>query len=110
MTKFYNIKLPYVPAFQLSLFRVCFRSAYVATTTGIGMVFPYFNEILGVLGALNLWPLAVYFPVEMYCLQKKIGAWTRKWVVLQCFSMVCLVVTIVALIGSIQGLVRARTS
>lgn len=74
------------------------------------MVFPYFNEILGVLGALNLWPLAVYFPVEMYFVQKKIGAWTKKWVVLQCFSMVCLLVTIVALVGSIQGLIRARTS
>ncbi|KAL1820864.1 hypothetical protein ACET3Z_015733 [Daucus carota] len=110
MTKFYDLKLPFLPAFQLSLFRICFRSAYVVTTTGIGMVFPYFNEILGVLGALNLWPLAVYFPVEMYLLQKKIGAWTTKWVALQCFSMVCLLVTIVALIGSVQGLIRARTS
>lgn len=110
MNKFYDFKIPFLPGFQLSLFRVLFRSAYVATTTGIGMVFPYFNEILGVLGALNLWPLAVYFPVEMYFVQKKIGAWTKKWVALQCFSIVCLLVTIVALIGSIQGLIRARTS
>lgn len=110
ITKFYSLKLPLLPEFRLNLFRLCFRTAYVVSTTGIAMVFPYFNQILGVLGALNLWPLAIYFPVEMYFVQKKIGAWTRKWVVLQTFSMVCLLVSVVALIGSVEGLIQAKLS
>ncbi|KAL0310906.1 UNVERIFIED_CONTAM: putative amino acid permease 7 [Sesamum angustifolium] len=64
INKFYTCKLPLLPAFQLNMLRLCFRTAYVISTTGIAMVFPYFNQVLGVLGALNFWPLAVYFPVE----------------------------------------------
>ncbi|KAF8409808.1 hypothetical protein HHK36_005887 [Tetracentron sinense] len=107
---FYTIKLPMLPAFRMNLFRLCFRTAYVASTTGVAMVFPYFNQVLGVLGALNFWPLAIYFPVEMYFVQMKIGAWTRKWIVLQSFSIVCLLVTMVALVGSVEGLISAKLS
>ncbi|KAL4579948.1 hypothetical protein LXL04_016119 [Taraxacum kok-saghyz] len=108
MTKFYDLKLPLLPVFRLNLFRLCFRTAYVASTTGIALVFPYFNEILGVLGALNLWPLAIYFPVEMYIVQMKMEAWSRNWVVLEIFSGVLMVVSVVALVGSIAGLVEAK--
>lgn len=110
VNNFYGIELPFLPAFKLNPFRLCFRTAYVVSTTGIAMVFPYFNQILGVLGALNFWPLAIYFPVEMYFVQRKIGAWTRKWIVLQTFSVVCLLISIVALIGSVEGLIKAKLS
>ncbi|KDP36331.1 hypothetical protein JCGZ_09546 [Jatropha curcas] len=108
VNEFYTFKLPLFPPLQVNLLRVCFRTAYVASTTAIAMVFPYFNQVLGVLGALNFWPLAIYFPVEMYFVQKKIGPWTRKWIVLRTFSVVCLLVTILGLIGSIQGIIRAK--
>lgn len=108
LKKFYELKLPLLPVFRFSLFRLCFRTAYVASTTGIAMVFPYFNEILGVLGALNLWPLAIYFPVEMYIVQRKVEAWSRKWVVLEIFSGVLMMVSVVALIGSVAGLIEAK--
>uniref|UniRef100_A0A5B7AZ72 Putative amino acid permease 7 isoform X1 n=1 Tax=Davidia involucrata TaxID=16924 RepID=A0A5B7AZ72_DAVIN len=110
VNNFYAFKLPLLPAFQLNPFRLCFRTAYVISTTGLAMIFPYFNQVLGVLGALNFWPLTIYFPVEMYFVQRKIGAWTRKWIVFQTFSIVCLLVSIVALIGSIEGLVSAKLS
>ncbi|KAL0301028.1 UNVERIFIED_CONTAM: putative amino acid permease 7 [Sesamum radiatum] len=110
INKFYTCKLPLLPAFQLNMLRLCFRTAYVISTTGIAMVFPYFNQVLGVLGALNFWPLAVYFPVEMYFVQSKTGAWTRKWIYLQAFSMFALVLSLVGLIGSIEGLMRAKFS
>ena len=84
--------------------------AYVVSTTGIAMLFPYFNQVLGVLGALNFWPLTVYFPVEMYFVQKKIMPWTRKCIVLRTFSFVCFLVTVVALIGSLKGLISAKLS
>jgi len=108
VNNFHTFKLPLFPPLHFNLFRLCFRTAYVASTTAIAMVFPYFNQVLGVLGALNFWPLAIYFPVEMYFVQKKIGAWTRKWIVLRTFSFFCLLVTIVGLIGSIEGIISAK--
>uniref|UniRef100_A0A6N2LA53 Amino acid transporter transmembrane domain-containing protein n=1 Tax=Salix viminalis TaxID=40686 RepID=A0A6N2LA53_SALVM len=90
VNNFHSFKLPLIPTLQINLFRLCFRTVYVASTAAVAMVFPYFNQVLGVLGALNFWPLAIYFPVEMYFVQKKIGAWTRKWIVLRTFSFVCL--------------------
>ncbi|OAY51328.1 probable amino acid permease 7 [Manihot esculenta] len=108
INKFYPLKLPLIPPLQMNPLRLCFRTVYVASTTALAMVFPYFNQVLGVLGALNFWPLAIYFPVEMYFVQKKIGAWTRKWIVLRTFSFVCFLVTVMGLIGSIQGLISAK--
>ncbi|POO02890.1 Amino acid transporter, transmembrane domain containing protein [Trema orientale] len=110
VNNFYSIKLPLLPVLQLNPLRLCFRTAYVVSTTGIAMLFPYFNQVLGVLGALNFWPLAIYFPVEMYFVQKKIAAWTRKWIVLRTFSFICFLVTVVGLIGSIEGLISAKIS
>lgn len=106
----YTIQIPFLPPYKVHLLRICFRTAYVVSTTGIAMLFPYFNDVLGVLGALNFWPLAIYFPVQMYFVQKKIGAWTRKWVILQSFSLLCLIVSTVALVGSIEGLVSEKLS
>ncbi|KAI8008865.1 putative amino acid permease 7 [Camellia lanceoleosa] len=63
----YTIKIPMLPVFKLNLLRLCFRTTYVASTTGIALLFPYFNDVLGVLGALNFWPLAIYFPMEIRC-------------------------------------------
>ncbi|KAK6133061.1 hypothetical protein DH2020_033216 [Rehmannia glutinosa] len=106
----YTLKLPLLPALNLNLQRLCFRTVYVVSTTVIALMFPYFNEVIGVLGATNFWPLAIYFPVEMFLRQKNIGAWTRNWILLRTFSVVCFVITMFALVGSIEGLVSARFS
>ncbi|GMY30762.1 probable amino acid permease 7 isoform X1 [Fagus crenata] len=103
-------KFPLLPGFQWNLLRLCFRTAYVVSTTGIAMLFPYFNQVLGLLGALNFWPLTIYFPVEMYFVQKKVGAWTRKWIILRTLSFVCFLVTVVGFIGSLEGLIAAKLS
>ncbi|KAK4278226.1 hypothetical protein QN277_016100 [Acacia crassicarpa] len=108
VNKLYPVKLPLLPVFQLSLFRLCFRTVYVVFTTGIAILFPYFNQVLGVLGALNFWPLTIYFPVEMYFVRKKIGAWTTKWIVLRSFSLVCLIVSVLGLVGSIEGVIKEK--
>ncbi|XP_058783941.1 probable amino acid permease 7 [Vicia villosa] len=110
VNNFHRVKLPLLPAFEVNLYRFCFRTAFVVSTTGVAILFPYFNQVLGVLGGINFWPLAIYFPVEMYFVQFKIGAWTRKWIVLRIFSFVCFLVTMVGLIGSFEGIVRAKLS
>lgn len=110
VNNFYTLKLPLLPGFKWNPLRLCFRTAYVISTTAIAMVFPYFNQVLGLLGALNFWPLAIYFPVEMYFVQKKVGAWTRKWIVLRIFSFACFLVTVVGFAGSLEGLISAKLS
>lgn len=107
---FHKVKLPLLPAFEINLFRFCFRTSYVISTTGLAILFPYFNSVLGLLGAINFWPLAIYFPVEMYFVQKKVGAWTRKWIVLRIFSFACFLVTMVGFVGSFEGIISEKIS
>ncbi|XP_068634728.1 probable amino acid permease 7 [Aristolochia californica] len=110
VNEFYTLKAPLFPAYKVNILRLCFRTVYVVTTTTIAMIFPYFNQVLGVLGAINFWPLTIYFPVEMYFVQREISAWTKKWVVLRTLSVACFLVTVVALVGSIEGLISAKLS
>lgn len=110
VNQFYTCRIPLVPPFQLNLLRLCFRTAYVASTTGMAMLFPYFNQVLGLLGALNFWPIAVYYPVEMYFVQSKTVPWTSTWTALQGFSMLGLLLSVVGLAGSVVGLMKAKFS
>lgn len=106
----YMLNVPPFGTFRLNPLRLCFRTAYVMSTTAVAMVFPYFNQVLGVLGGINFWPLTIYFPVEMYLKQANIRSWTPKWVMLRTFTIIFLIVTMFALIGSIQGLISAKLS
>ncbi|XP_047338237.1 probable amino acid permease 7 [Impatiens glandulifera] len=109
VNNWYVVKLPlFLPELKLNLLRLCYRSGYVVVATGIAMLFPYFNQVLGMLGGLNFWPLAIYYPVEMYIVQRKIRPWTRKWLLLQIFSILCFIVSILAVIGSVYGLINAK--
>ena len=103
-------KFPLLPGFQLNLLRLCFRTIYVISTTTTAMMFPYFNQVIGLLGGFGFWPLTIYFPVEMYFKQKNIQAWTTKWIMLRAFSIIIFSVTAFALIGSVEGLISARLS
>ncbi|CAN0922868.1 Probable amino acid permease 7 [Linum grandiflorum] len=104
----YKLKLCGGGTREVSLLRLCFRTAYVAFTTAIAMLFPYFNQVLGVLGGLYFWPLVVHFPVEMYLVQRRLAAWTTEWILLRSFSFACLLVSFLAFMGSVQGLFSAK--
>ncbi|CAI9106010.1 OLC1v1005058C1 [Oldenlandia corymbosa var. corymbosa] len=71
----------------------------------ISMLMPFFNDVVGILGAIGFWPLTVYFPVEMYIVQTKIQKWSRKWICLQMLSVACLIISIAAAAGSVAGVV-----
>jgi len=77
----------------------------VLLTTLIAMLVPFFNDVVGILGAFGFWPLTVYFPIDMYISQKKIGRWSSRWIGLQLLSVSCLMISLVAAIGSMAGLV-----
>uniref|UniRef100_A0A7C9DV60 Amino acid transporter transmembrane domain-containing protein n=1 Tax=Opuntia streptacantha TaxID=393608 RepID=A0A7C9DV60_OPUST len=101
ITKEIMIKAPGLSAYNLNFFRLVWRTAFVITTTVISMLLPFFNDVVGLLGAFGFWPLTVYFPVEMYIAQKKIPKWSTKWLSLQMLSMA----SIAAAAGSIAGVV-----
>lgn len=106
ITKEIKISIPGIGSnYNLSLFRLVFRTFFVMLTTIISMMLPFFNDILGILGAIGFWPLTIYFPVEMYMVQKKIAKWTAKWILLRLLSLFCLIVTIVAGVGSVAGVI-----
>ncbi|XP_019196917.1 PREDICTED: amino acid permease 3-like isoform X2 [Ipomoea nil] len=103
-----DLQIPLFPGgkpFKLNLFRLVWRSVFVVITTVISMLLPFFNDIVGILGALGFWPLTVYFPVEMYIVQKQIPKWSTKWVCFQVLSAACLVISIAAAVGSFAGVV-----
>ncbi|XVF14784.1 hypothetical protein REPUB_Repub09cG0091400 [Reevesia pubescens] len=90
---------------KLNLFKLVWRTVFVMLTTVISMLLPFFNDVMGILGALGFSPLTVYFPVEMHIQQKKISKWSSRWICLKMLSMACLMILIVAGTGSIVGVI-----
>ncbi|XP_058090920.1 amino acid permease 4-like [Magnolia sinica] len=104
ITHEYEVPVPfYGSTYQLNLFRLVWRTLFVVFVTVISMLMPFFNDVVGILGALGFWPLTVYFPIEMYIAQKKIGKWTARWLGLQILSFTCLVISLAAAVGSFAG-------
>eukprot|EP00250_Pteridium_aquilinum_P018685 c24164_g1_i1 orf=27-1526(-) len=105
VNKFYNIPIPFLKnrVYRLNIFRLVSRTTYVFVVTLIAMILPFFNDILGLIGASAFWPLTVYFPIQMYIKRTKLQRWKLKWFLLQTLSFSCLIVSMAALIGSIQS-------
>ncbi|GMH03225.1 hypothetical protein Nepgr_005064 [Nepenthes gracilis] len=110
ITREHPIEMPFVGVYYLNLFRLVWRTTYVIITAVVAMLFPFFNDFLGLIGAASFWPLTVYFPVEMHIAQVKVRKYSFRWVWLKILTYACLVVSLVALTGSIQGLVKALRS
>ncbi|KAE8667349.1 hypothetical protein F3Y22_tig00112411pilonHSYRG00039 [Hibiscus syriacus] len=97
---------PLAGTYQFNLFRLVWRTIFVAMTTLIAMLMPFFNDVIRFLGAMGFWPLTVYFPIEMYISDKKIGRETSSWLALQMISVACFFVTVAAAVGSVAGVVH----
>lgn len=98
--------IPGYGVYHINLFRLVWRTAYVIVTAVIAMIFPFFNDFLGLLGAASFWPLTVYFPVEIYIVRSKMRKFSFAWTWLKILSWACLVVSLVAAAGSVQGLIH----
>lgn len=105
ITKEILVPIPGTSPYKLNPFRVVWRSLFAVTTTVISMLLPFFNDVVGILGAFAFWPLTVYFPVEMYIAQKKIPKWSTTWVCLQTLCFACLAISLAAAAGSVAGVV-----
>lgn len=105
--RIYTLKFPFCGSLRLTMCRLVLRSSIVVSTILIAMLMPFFNDIMGLIGSMAFWPLTVYFPVEMYIVQTSIKRWSPKWISLQCLSLVCFFVSLVAAIGSVAGITIA---
>ncbi|KAF8031227.1 hypothetical protein BT93_D0435 [Corymbia citriodora subsp. variegata] len=102
-----EIKIP-IPGFEnctLYGFQLICRTIFVVVTTMFSMLLPFFDEVIGLVGALGFWPLMVYFPVEMYITQMEIPRWSSNWIYLQILSIACFIISIAAAAGSIAEVV-----
>nr|GLL18317.1 amino acid permease 6-like [Ipomoea trifida] len=101
------VQLPLVGKYYVNGFRLVWRTAFVIVTAVVAMILPFFNDFLGLIGAASFYPLTVYFPIEMHIAQAKIRKYSFRWTWLKILSWSCLVVSLVAAAGSIQGLVTS---
>ncbi|CAJ1972325.1 unnamed protein product [Sphenostylis stenocarpa] len=101
----HDVTVPLCGSINLNFFRMLWRTTYVVITAVLAMLFPFFNDFLGLIGSLSFWPLTVYFPIEMYIKQSKMPRFSFTWTWLKILSWVCLVISIISAVGSIQGLV-----
>ncbi|GKA01100.1 amino acid transporter, transmembrane domain-containing protein, partial [Tanacetum coccineum] len=77
----------------------------IAETAVLAMLLPFFNDVVGLLGALGFWAISrLYFPIVRYSLQK-IKRWSSQWIGFQILSLGCLLVSVAAAVGSIAGVV-----
>ncbi|KAL2512055.1 Amino acid permease 6 [Abeliophyllum distichum] len=107
ITKEYSIGMPFCGSFNFSFFRLVWRTTYVIFTTILAMLFPFFNDFVGLLGAASFWPLTVYFPIEMYISKAKIPKFSFTWIWMQILSLICLTISLLAAAGSIRGLIKS---
>uniref|UniRef100_A0A803N4B4 Amino acid transporter transmembrane domain-containing protein n=1 Tax=Chenopodium quinoa TaxID=63459 RepID=A0A803N4B4_CHEQI len=107
----YPIKIGNKTVLSLNLLRLTARTMFVVLATTLAMAMPFFNDFLALLGSIGFWPLTVYFPVEMHIAQRKIKRRSMKWCMLQLLNFLCLLVSLAAAAGSIQGVSQGlRTS
>ncbi|KAI5401038.1 amino acid permease 6 [Lathyrus oleraceus] len=105
MTKEYNARIPLVGTWRINMFKLIWRTIYVVLTTLIAMIFPFFNNIVGLIGALTFFPLTVYFPIEMYLVRSKMPKYSLEWIGIRLLVGVCLMVALIGVIASIQGII-----
>eukprot|EP00884_Botryococcus_braunii_P002460 jgi/Botrbrau1/12214/Bobra.0197s0008.1 len=92
-----RIRLPLLGIYHFSLFRLVWRTLYVCATTVVAMLFPFFNDILGLLGAIGFWP--------MHKVQKGVKRFSWYWWWLESIDVLCLLISLAAGIGSVEGLI-----
>ncbi|KAF2323911.1 hypothetical protein GH714_003931 [Hevea brasiliensis] len=107
ITREHAINIPFYGVYYLNLFRLAWRTLYVILTAVLAMIFPFFNDFLGLIGAAAFWPLTVYFPIEMYIARTRMPKFSFTWTWLKILSFACLLVSLVAAAGSVEGLTNS---
>lgn len=55
----------------------------------IAMLVPFFNDVVGLLGALGFWPLTVFLPIQMHLKQAGLLPVTTSYMLPLCQELDC---------------------
>lgn len=97
--------IPGYGIYNMTIFKLLWRTAYVCLITLIAMLIPFFNDVTGLIGAVGFWPLVVLLPVQMHIKQAGIPKWQPRWLALQFLSMACMIICVGAAVGSIAHII-----
>ncbi|KAK9270380.1 hypothetical protein L1049_025959 [Liquidambar formosana] len=102
ITKEIIVPIPGFTPYKLNIFRLVWRTIFVTLATIISMLvqFVNVNDLVGILGAVGFGTFTVYFPIEVYIVQKKIPKWCARWVGLKILCGACLIISIAGASGS----------
>ncbi|KAL6909833.1 hypothetical protein ACP4OV_001492 [Aristida adscensionis] len=90
---------------KLTPMKLVLRMAVIVVTTLVAALMPFFNAVLGLIGAIGFWPLSVYFPVSMHIARLKIQRREARWWMLQIMSFCCLLVSVGISVASVKDIV-----
>ncbi|GLJ17017.1 hypothetical protein SUGI_0294410 [Cryptomeria japonica] len=100
----HSIRIPFCGSISFTIFSLLVRSLVVVSTTVLAMLLPFFNALMGFIGAVSFWPLTVYLPIQMYLTQTNVQKWSSKWVLNQSLSLICFLITVAGIVGAIAGI------
>ncbi|XP_059073623.1 amino acid permease 2-like [Cryptomeria japonica] len=98
------IRIPLCGSISFTIFSLLVRSLVVVSTTVLAMLLPFFNTLMGFIGAVSFWPLTVYLPIQMYLTQTNVQKWSSKWVLNQSLSLICFLIIVAGIVGAITGI------
>ena len=89
------------------LLRLGYRSAYVAFTTFIAALLPFFGAFTGLVGAVTFFPTAVAYPILMYMRIKEVSPRKKAlmWFVFGLMGIIALAATA----GSVESIVATAS-
>lgn len=88
---------------QRRLWKLVIRSIYIAFIIFLAALLPFFNEVLGLIGAIVYWPTSIIFPFLAWIAvfkPKSATTWS-----LHALSLFMFLVAICAFIGSIRSII-----
>jgi amino acid permease len=85
--------------------RLLYRSFYVVIVTFLAVLLPFFQSVLGFVGALGFWPMTVFFPVNCWIRVFRPGKAYR--IFLRILDVVCFVITVAVIVASVESMIEA---
>lgn len=84
--------------------RILYRSLYVVLVTFLAILLPFFESILGFVGAIGFWPMTVFFPIN---------CWIRVFrpkrvfrIFLHMLDAFCFLLTLAVVVASVQSMIQ----
>jgi amino acid permease len=107
MNKVYKVRIPVLgSSHEINVFKLVERTAFVLFTTLVAVIFPFFNDILGIIGAIAFWPLTIYFPFQMHIHRSGIRKWSSRWCFLQAVVVFFFALSLAVLVASMTSVIK----